>query len=272
MNIRILSAAIVALLALPACKKAGGDTPAATDGATAMTEQPAAGSPSALPNSMLPKADMAKPLSEYQELDSGNQLMFLYVAVSKLPPDFAKLAEAYSKEYRSTSDSFRRNDLLKAIQPQLEQQIAAADSNRYLWVEIDQPSVRAYDFERKGFPIEDFDRGSYRYFYDNNDYSYDWANGAQVAFAPVPDEAVARQIETLRSSYNPPKLKVFFYIQSADLNSQRVHAYVTRVQLLGKGGSVLAEYGPDGSVAPQKAKEAECADAAACIAADVMRG
>ena len=85
---------------------------------------------------------------------------------------------------------------------------------------------------------------------------------------PVADEATARQIEAMRSKYdNTPRLKVYFFAQSADLDNQRVNALVTRVQITDKSGRLLAEYGPDGSV-PVKAPEAEASfDAAAAAAA-----
>lgn len=193
----------------------------------------------------LPQPDPDKPLSSYPELTSGQDVMFLYVAASKMPPGFEKLAETFSREYRQTSDAFRKNDLLEALKPQLEQRIAQATAAPYAWVEIDDPGVQSYDFERKGFTVGEFTADRYRYFDDAYSYTYQWANRDQVAFAPVADEDVARKLESMRTDWRQsPRLRVYFFAQSADLNAQRINALVTRVQLTDRNGNVLFEYGP----------------------------
>lgn len=193
----------------------------------------------------LPKPDKTKPLDSYPELKGGQQVMFLYAAAAKLPPDFEKMAQTFSSEYRQTKDAFRKNDLMQALKPQIEQQIAAAAAQPYAWVDLDDADLGSYDFERKGFPVGEFLAEHHRYFNDAYDYSYTWSNRNQVDFAPVSDEALARQIEGMRSKWNSkPGLKIFFFAQSADLNSQRIQALVTHVQLIDRQGRVLVEYGP----------------------------
>lgn len=274
MSIKPVSIAILAVLALSACKK--DDAKADAEGASApsgllgnATAEATAKAKAAEARVSLPQPDAAKPLAAYTELESGNQIMFLYVAASKLPPDYTKLASAYSKEFRDTSDAFRQNDLLQAIKPQLEQKIAQASADPYGWMEVDDARLGAYDFERKGFPVGEFEDGRYRYFNDAYDYKIGWANYSQLAFAPVADEAIARQLESMRTGYsNTPRLKIYFFAQSADLDNERVNALVTRVQITDKSGRVLAEYGPDGSVSVEAKPEAdqECLDPAACAA------
>ena len=274
MSIRPVSIAILAVLALSACKK--DDTEASPEGASSpsgllgnATAEATAKAKAAEAKASLPQPDAAKPLAAYTKLESGNQIMFLYVAASKLPPDYAKLASAYSKEFRDTSDAFRQNDLLQAIKPQLEQKIAQASADPYGWMEVDDARLGAYDFQRKGFPVGEFEDGRYRYFNDAYDYKIGWANYSQLAFAPVADEAIARQLESMRTGYsNTPRLKIYFFAQGADLDNERVNALVTHVQITDKSGRVLAEYGPDGSASVESKAEAdqECLDPAACVA------
>lgn len=266
MKPQILTAALAVALAVTACKNnEDAPAPAAPEG---LLGQATAQAKTAEAKAALPQPDTSRPLSAYTELKSGNQIMFQYVAASKLPPDFPKLAEAYSSEYRRTNDSFRRNDLLQAIKPQLEAQIAAAEADPYGWMEVDDARLDAYDFERKGFPVGEFADDRYRYFGDNSSYTISWANYNQLSFAPVTDEAAARQLESMRTRFgNTPRLRVYYMTQSADLNSQRVNAVVTRVQITDRAGRVLAEYGPDGSIAPATPGSDECLDAAACAAA-----
>ncbi|WP_271679939.1 DUF4852 domain-containing protein [Thermomonas mangrovi] len=274
MSVKFASIAILAVMALSACKK--DDAEANPEGASApsgllgnATAEATAKAKAAEARASLAQPDAAKPLATYTELESGNQIMFLYVAASKLPPDYTKLASAYSKEFRDTSDAFRQNDLLQAIKPQLEQKIAQASADPYGWMEVDDARLGAYDFQRKGFPVGEFEDGRYRYFNDAYDYKIGWANYSQLAFAPVADEAIARQLESMRTGYsNTPRLKIYFFAQSADLDNERVNALVTRVQITDKSGRVLAEYGPDGSVSVESKSEAdqECLDPAACAA------
>jgi hypothetical protein len=220
---------------------AGPDAPAQTDApyveaSHADTTQAASG---------LPQADMNKPLNSYPELQSGQQIMFLYVAASKLPPDYAKLADYYSDEYRGTSDNFRKNDLLKAIKPQLEQKIQQAEANPYAWMQVDGVNLGPYDFERKGFPVNEFEGNRERYFYDSGYYRLTWANADQMRFVSVSDETKAREIESLRTQSAIPA-KIYFFAQSADLNRQMVQAYVTHVVITDQSGRALVEYGPQG--------------------------
>ena len=265
---------VTSVLALSACKQEAKNAEAESDtdapAPTGMLGAAADKAKAKTVTAAVPQPDATKSLSSYPEVDSGMQIMFLYVAASRLPPDFTKLAETYSSEYRETNDSFRKNDLMQAIKPQLEEKIAVAKSMPYGWMDIeDSDNLGAYDFERKGFPIEEFQSGRYRYINDAYQYKLTWANHGQVAFAPVPDETTARQLESMRTNYsNKPRLKIYFFAQSADLNEQKVDAIVTRVQITDKSGRVLAEYGPDGSV-PVEAKsetEQECLDPAACAA------
>ena len=280
MSIKPVSIAILAVLALSACKKddANTDVAGGTSAPSGLlgnaTAEASAKAKAAEAQAALPQPDAGKPLAAYTELESGNQIMFLYVAASKLPPDFTNLARAYSKEFRDTSDAFRQNDLLQAIKPQLEQKIAQASADPYGWMEVDDARLGTYDFQRKGFPVGEFEEGRYRYFNDAYDYKIGWANYSQLAFAPVADETIARQLESMRTGYsNTPRLKIYFFAQSADLDNERVKALVTRVQVTDKSGRVLAEYGPDGSVpVTPKSDEAECTDAAACAAAAAAAG
>lgn len=266
-------------LALSACKK---DDDATNNTATpsgllgqAADKAKAEGAAAALP-----QPDASKPLSSYRKLGDNNaDAMFLYQAVSSLPPDYEKLANGISKEFRDTSDSFRKQELLVALKPQMEQQIAQAKASPYGYITLKyNNNLEAYDFQRKGFPVFSFGENTQKEHL--GDYSFgktlNWVNRGQVAFAPVGDEAAARLIERMRTKDrydNPPLLNVYFFAQSANLNSDEINAVVTRVQIIDKSGRVLAEYGPDGSVSatPEAAAEARPADAAS-IAADMLGG
>lgn len=198
----------------------------------------------------LPKPDTNRSLSDYAKLQDGTQIMFLYLAASKLPPDYEQVAETLSAEYRNSTDSFRKHDLLAALKPQIDQNLAVASQQPYAWMEVENSdNLASYDFKRGGFPVGEFLEENTRYFNDASSYRLKWVNRESVAFAPVKEEAVAREIEQMRASYNQrPHLKIYFFAQSVDLDNKVVKAYVTRVQITDRSGRVLSEYGPDGKV------------------------
>ncbi len=254
-----LCTAIAATLLLAACgdkqNSPAAGAPSSAEAATSTAPADAKDAPVALP-----QPDPGKPLAEYNPLDSGQQLMFLYTALSPLPPDFEQIATAASQEYRNTADTFRRKDLMTALQPQLQQSIAAAARSPYYRVEGDA-DLKPYDFERKGFPVGVYSGNRFHYFHDLPAYNYTLTNAVQVALAPVADEGAARAIEGLRSHWNTqPRVRTYFFAQSVDLNRHEVNAVVTRVELLDRSGKVVASYAPDTRVALPAAEPADDGD------------
>lgn len=250
----LASAVLAACATLASCDKkdssAAGDS-SDTPAPTGMMAEAARQAEAQAKIAALPKADMAKPLTDYPKLDGGEHLMFLYLAAARLPPDYTSIASAFSSDYRDTSDSFRKQDLLTALKPQIDARIGEATQQPYAWMELDNSdNLSAYDFQRGGFPVNEFQQEKTRFFNDSSSYRLTWANREAVVFAPVKDEAMARVIEAMRSDYgNTPQLKVYFFAQAADLDNKHVKAVVTRVQITDRSGRVLAEYGPDGSAA-----------------------
>lgn len=235
----------IASLALGGCGKKDADENAnsATNGKT--IAEIAAEAPAAVPV-ILPQPNMSKPLDSYTEINSGIQLMFLYEATSGMPVNYEKVAKQYSKEYRNESDSFKQRDLLTALKPRIDAEIAAVKANPYGVFEISSNPLSDYDFDRKGFPVETFNDERYHYFNDAYEYKLGWANYRQLAFAPASDEAIARQLESMRTDYsNQPRLRVFFFAQSVDLNDTKIKAYVTTVQIIDKRGQSLLTYLPN---------------------------
>ena len=272
-----LSLALLTALALCGCKKDESQTtPANAPAPTGLLGAAANKAKTEGAAAAVPQPDKNKPLASYKNMDkSGTDAMFLYQAVSSMPPDFENLAAKYSREYRETSDSFRKHELLTALTPQMQQLIDQSKSSPYAYITLKYTNnLEAYDFQRKGFPVFPFGEnvrqevlGEYP-----STHSLNWVNRNQVAFVPVADETAAREIEGMRTRQNydnPPLLKVYFFAQSANLNSDEINAYVTRVQITEKSGRVLAEYGPDGSVPVKSSSPAageECMDPAACAA------
>ncbi|EIM04444.1 MULTISPECIES: DUF4852 domain-containing protein [Gammaproteobacteria] len=221
--------------AAPATKPAVSDllSPAVLQKAAAQAKQ-----------NSLPKPDYITPDSAYVEITKGNQLMFLYAAFSGLPPDYDKMASAFSSEFRNTSDEFKKHDLMAAIKPKLDAEIANAKAHPYVLLTDDNPGLSHYDFDKKSFQIgtAEFQSGGYFRYYDNGNYVITLTNGEAFQQLPVADEAKAKTIESLVSKYQSIHMKIFAFVQSTDdSGTPTVQATITKIQLLDSHGQVLLE-------------------------------
>lgn len=188
-----------------------------------------------------PKPDKSFPLEQYQELTSGQQVMFSYLANSEMPIDYEKSAQAISPEYRGQSDDFKKRDLLSSLKPRIDAEVAKAKSAKYFFVNFDA-ELDKYDFESKAFPLKNLrDSGTYWYFYDVNAYRYSFLNGASFSKLPVADETMARTIESYRANYKKMTLRVHFYAASTKLGEPTLLGEVMRVRLYDSKGTLLAE-------------------------------
>lgn len=186
----------------------------------------------------LPKGNPNTPLEQYVNLESGKQLMFMYYALSNMPLEYDKMAEAYSEDYRRTNDGFKKQDILKAIQPRMDQEIANAKANRYFSHEEDF-DIGPYDFEKKAFPVSGFDNGSYRYFHDLNQYRYAYTNAEKLRMLSIPDDAIARKMEELRSKYQKMRMVIYAYAQDVDLNERKVKGQILKFKITDGRGTEL---------------------------------
>lgn len=186
----------------------------------------------------LPKGDPSTPLEQFVNLVSGKQLMFMYYALSNMPLDYGKMAEAYSDDYRRTNDGFKKQDILKAIQPRMDQEIANAKANRYFSNEEDL-DLGPYDFEKKAFSVSGFDEGSYRYFHDLTEYKYGYTNSGKLRMLLISDDAIARRMEEMRSKYQKMKLVVYAFAQDVDLNERKVKSQILKFKITDGNGAEI---------------------------------
>lgn len=235
---------ILIVVGLSACNK--------NDNASNGTEKPASPSLSDLSNksavtqavnTRLPKGDPSTPIANYRKIDSGNQVMFLYFGLLNLPVDYEQVVESYSKEYQQTSDSFKKKDILGALKPRIDQEIAQAKSSPYLLLESTESSaLERYDFAKKSFAVKDF-AGSdrYTYYYDNSQYRLAKTNATKFANLVVTDETKARAIEGYLSKSTGLREQIYVFAQDADPSNRQVKLEIMKYRLLSPSGEVLAE-------------------------------
>ena len=244
-----LSLVIITTLSTTACTKKTPNTviPVATNAPAPQNGQqsPPPPPPSNSINTASPQPDQSYPISNYTNLTSGNQLMFLYYALSGMPPDYSKIARFYSQDYRNTSDAFKQQDILKALSPQIDLSISAAKNQRYLiWTE-NYSYLGHYDFNKKSFLINSpyFQNATTTgYFNDNNGYKIKFMNGTDFAALPVPDENLAKDIESRVSKSQPFNIKIFCFAQNADPSDNSIDTIITRVEIFTQNGTAIASY------------------------------
>lgn len=238
-----ISAASLLMLALTACSdNKQPEKPVSTaaeqvEVAKEVSSTPAAPAPTV---SKLPNGDVDRALSDYAEWQGNNQIMFLFYALSKLPVDYDKVMLNYSEEYRNSHDTFRKNDLKKALKDQIDAEIASAAGLQYLKTTWNYFSIQSYDFDSLSFPQTNLENGSYFYWNDGyHTYQLHFTNGDDFKNLVVEDEATARKIEELRSQYRTFNLNLYTYVQAADPAKNAVKVQVVAVELTDERGNVL---------------------------------
>lgn len=187
------------------------------------------------------KADKNIPLTQYQELNSGKQLLFTYLTLSTMPVEFEKISETISEQYRRESDEFKKRDILTALKPGIESEIAKAKNSRYFFIDVDA-SLDKYDFGSKSFSIPELAESSaYRYFFDVSSYRLTFTNPQAFSKLQVPDETQARNIESLRAKYSAIKVRVYFFAADTKLGETVVQGEITKVKVMDAKGNTLAE-------------------------------
>lgn len=190
-----------------------------------------------------PRGEQAKALTEYAELDSGKQLMFLNLALSGMPVDYAAIASNISNNYNRESDNFKKNDLLKALTPGIDQEIEAAKSRRYVYMDVSDTPLETFDFNQSAFPMKLLSSGSYRYFNDVYGYKAQFDHIEPFALLKVSDENQAREIEQLRTKYQL-HARMYMFAMDVPVGSNNVRFEPMAIEIRDKKGRVLATAKP----------------------------
>jgi hypothetical protein len=228
---------LLPLLSLTACSDKAGQENSSNDTAPtladAMSDQ---GKAQAAANA-LPQGDKSTPDNAYSEITSGEQIAFIYYGLAKMPVDYAKVAEIYP-DYRYTNDEFKKQDLLNALKPKIDQEIAKGKATQYYKIKWDNFSLEQYDFNAKGFPQNQISPGT-SFGWSETNYRITFSNSDEFKLLKVEDEAKARVIAEKRSKYQSMHLIAYGYAQEADLTDHTVKLQIQKVVLTDKNGIEL---------------------------------
>lgn len=248
----VLLVVLVLALALGACSHSTPPATAAASSAPSSTSLRQALSPAAVAQAAdaakaadLPQPDYATPDSAYVPIDDATQLWALYAAISGMPPNYDQMAQDASSQYRETTDTFRKHDILAALRPKFDAEIAAAKDHRYITWTVEGAGIEHYDFKRHAFPniVTIFEPGSRMELSNDINISLRVTNGQDFELLPVPDEATARTIEGYVGQDPWLRLRIFAFAQTTGSgNEAHVDAVITKVELSSPQGQLLTVF------------------------------
>lgn len=199
----------------------------------------------AIPPRDIPKADVSVPLGNYVKLESGNQLMFMYYALSGVPADYDKITELYSVDYRRATDGFKRQDIMKALRPRIDAEIEKAKNNRYFVYTVTGRGslvLGTYNFGLKSFPLNQniWSADALSYFPDNPSHGLSFTNGEKFKALHVEDQDAARKIEAMASGFKEFKVTIYAFAQDADPSNGRINAQIVKMRIADEKGNNLS--------------------------------
>ncbi|MGV7240341.1 MarR family transcriptional regulator [Caballeronia sp. M23-90] len=176
--------------------------------------------------------DKSIPLSSYADLRSGSQIAVLYYLYAKEPLPVAELARSFDMDYQRTSDTFKREDLLKTLAPKYEAQQKTEAASPYLKVRL-SASLGHYNPQTKSFPLFELalDGDSRLSMNDSADYAIVPRGDARFDSITPASEDQARALETKVSASGRDRMSVNvdLYVKAADVVS-----YATRKDVVAK--------------------------------------
>lgn len=190
----------------------------------------------------LPQADAKTPLENYIPIADGNDIMYAYFALSAIPIPYESIAEHTSADYRATTDVFKKQDILKAIQAGIDAKVTER-KGRYFIYELSDVALGHYDLASKSFPINAFSNDRYYYFNNNPDFKLAFTNSESFNQLKVEDANSARALEEMVSQRKlNNRVKVYFYAQEADLNDHQLKAQIVNVIIFDRQGNQIVKF------------------------------
>jgi len=233
--LKLLTTGLVSL-ALLACSNKSSPTAAssATDTAgPAKKTAPNASAPPAL-NAPTPKIEHDVALSDYIDLDQQKDPQWAtYAFVSRqspTPSDEQKLS-LFSPAYVQEQDAFKKQALAASELTKINATLARYAGEAYFVSQQVNPTdiLDAYDFSKQGFSFSCPDQ--HVNYPQGVVISYHYPNGK--CFLHVPDQTLAREIESERSKYQIQlSFRTYFHLTTVDGNTLQADVTHLHVDLL----------------------------------------
>lgn len=216
----------------------------------------------------LPHADLKVPDSAYQVASNSNaDLYFARLAFEEPPINYDAIGKSLDYKYSNTNDAFKKQEMLQALKPKIDQSISNAKNNRYYVITDNRVKFGHYNFDKKSFPIEEFINteapdSSHAFeprisIYNNNDKTPYLGPDAHVSVIvtnpekftelPVSDQDTARRMEEFinMNSYNKPyNVEIYTVIQGFPKNTTRtdyLYGEITKIRVVDYKGNLIGE-------------------------------
>lgn len=251
-SIQAVVAGVVIATVLTACGK-GGDTQSSTsksneadNGPCAFYKQNNAQTWSSCKTELTDNSDTPNPKtpdSDYTKIISYADFLYVFANLdTRQNTDYASIAESISKNYRNTSDSFAKQDIVQQLKPSVDQKIAEFKGKKYFSIDperIGSDKLSAYNFETKSFKNTSLTK--YWRFWDSNLGNIPevyWMNDAKFENVRVDDYETAKRMESLRVA---GKLKetLYMYVNNADMRTRSLYAYLTKIVYTDPAGNII---------------------------------
>ena len=196
-------------------------------------------------DSSVTRPDIHTPDSDYTTLHSNTHIMYYYQAYRATPPNYKVMATTISRQYRATSDVFKKHALMKDLKPIMDKKMAEAKAHPYVAWPMQNLTLANYSFHRHGFALTGTNllTGDYEYF---PEYSapvpstpITLRNPKQFEFLPVSSKALAKKIEYYVSHGNNCFVKIYMFADGAELSHRIVKADAVKIQLFSPNKTLL---------------------------------
>ncbi len=240
MNSRICFAASLSVLLMGACGDKQSTAAVPLPPATTTQSQPS------MPK--LAMADASVPLERYQPL-TNDQALYLAASLSTAPVIYDQLAVHESVEYARTSDSFKRQELMNVLKPQIDGKLAEVKQNgRYVYVDLPpgKISLGHYNLEKKAFPVNGMVAANMRL---SNMEKFEWLSlpeGQAREVEAALSKGIAFKINEHESELGvpgrfPTVSRLYVFAQGPGPDGRGVTYQITKIVMMDTEGKILTK-------------------------------
>lgn len=216
-----LFAAATSLLLVGGCSKSGNDEKAGalTDSSRNTTEQQVVSGQPINPV-QASTADKSVPLDKYALFrlnDEDRHFARLFYAIKGVPASDEEVLNVLSADYYNERDGFKKQEIKSQIIPRITAELEQYKNMRYVAFESDDSRLGAYDFSKKGFPLNNsgIQAGCLRTMIKTTSgVDLKFRDITTHCFASVEDVELAKTIESYRANLKGPiSYMIFAYAE-----------------------------------------------------------
>lgn len=178
---------------------------------------------------------------EIESVDGPRSVIYSYWAMAKVPVDYSDIASLISSKYRNERNEYKKDEILKTLQPSIDEEISRyksfnkfrVDTGSYVY------TLKDFDYQYKFFPINEMSDGSYFSFNEASAYQLKFTNGSRFSRIQIDDKDLVERINKLSANF-ATHLNIYYTSLGDEIGNTVILAKITKVELLDNKGNVLA--------------------------------